>query len=116
MTIERIGPEADLLHEAVIHKDTIYLAGCVAEDTGGDMYAQTKELLAYAEDLLTRLGSGKDRLLSATIFLADFAAKPEMNRAWKEWLTPGSTPARATIGVDDLGPGVLIEVTFIAAR
>lgn len=116
MTIERIGPEADLLHEAVIHNDTIYLAGCIADDTTADMYTQTRQALAYAEQFLVRLGSSKAKLLMATIFLADFAAKPEMNRAWKEWLAPGITPARATIGVADLGPGVLIEITFVAAR
>jgi enamine deaminase RidA (YjgF/YER057c/UK114 family) len=42
--------------------------------------------------------------------------KEEMNAAWLAWLADEDLPARATIGVADLGdPRRLIEVTAIAA-
>ncbi len=41
--------------------------------------------------------------------------KEDMNGVWTSWLSPEHLPARATIGVADLGPRVLIEVV-VAAR
>lgn len=57
MTITRIdqGPR---LSEAVIHGDTIYLAGQVGTP-GESVAAQTREALAEIEALLARTGSGK---------------------------------------------------------
>jgi hypothetical protein len=39
-----------------------------------------------------------------------------MNRAWQEFFDPSHLPARATIGVADLGPGVLIEMVATLGR
>jgi enamine deaminase RidA (YjgF/YER057c/UK114 family) len=41
--------------------------------------------------------------------------KNEMNEAWKEAFPAETLPTRATIGVADLGPSVLIEVVFVCA-
>jgi enamine deaminase RidA (YjgF/YER057c/UK114 family) len=115
MSIERIGP-SEIMHDVVVSNGVLYLGGITGDDMSGDMYAQTKELLASADEVLASAGSSKKKLLSATIFITDFAQKPEMNRAWAEWLDPADMPARATIGVADLGPGVLIEISFTATR
>jgi enamine deaminase RidA (YjgF/YER057c/UK114 family) len=42
--------------------------------------------------------------------------KDEMNAAWTEWFKPEEMPTRATIGVNSLGPDMLIEVVFSAAK
>jgi hypothetical protein len=43
--------------------------------------------------------------------------KPEMDKAWLEWLDGDDLPGRATIGVADLGePSRLIEVIITAAQ
>ena len=60
-------------------------------------------------------GSDRNHLLSALIFITDMKLKPDMNKAWKAWLAPAHLPSRATIGINDLGPGVLIEVVVTAA-
>lgn len=113
--IKRSGPYGDILHEVVEKDGILYFAGIVGEDSEADMAGQTRSVLAQMDELLALHGSDKDHLLSALIFVTDMKAKPEMNKVWKEWLSPGQLPTRATIGVADLD-GYLIEVVFTAAR
>ncbi|MCC7276680.1 MAG: VacJ family lipoprotein [Alphaproteobacteria bacterium] len=54
-------------------------------------------------------------ILSATLYITDVAQKPALNKVWKEWLSAAHLPARAGIGVADLGPGVLVEVMVTGA-
>ncbi|WJR79457.1 RidA family protein [Bradyrhizobium sp. NP1] len=112
--IERFEP-SQILHEVVKHNGTLYLAGCVSEDLKLDMEGQARNVFAQIDQLLTRHGSDKHHVLSATIFVTDLNQKPAMNKAWRDWLPEKALPARATIGINDLGPGVLIEVVVTAA-
>jgi len=114
--VTRSHPYDDILHEVVEHGGVLHLAGVVSEDLSLDMEGQTRDALAQIDRLLVRHGSGRDRLLTALLFVTDMSGKPGMNRAWKEWLRPDQTPARATLGVADLGPGVLIEIVVTAAK
>ncbi|MCZ7448123.1 Rid family hydrolase [Agrobacterium rhizogenes] len=52
--------------------------------------------------------------MSATIFITDMNVKPQMDAVWKEWFAPEELPARATIGVADLGDTTLIELIATA--
>ena len=79
------------------------------------MKGQTTEICAKLDDLLAQAGSDKSSLLTATIFLSDFAGKDAMNEAWLEWLTADDLPARATLGVAELGKGTLVEIVVSAA-
>jgi enamine deaminase RidA (YjgF/YER057c/UK114 family) len=38
-----------------------------------------------------------------------------MDAAWKRWLSPENFPARATVGVADLGEDTLVEIMITAA-
>jgi enamine deaminase RidA (YjgF/YER057c/UK114 family) len=115
-TITRHEPHAGILHSVVTHGDTLYFAGIVAENLEGDMFAQASDIFAQLDAMLTAHGSDLTRVLSVTIYITDMTRKPEMNRAWKATFSPEHLPTRATIGVADLGPGVLIEVVPVAAR
>jgi len=116
MSIRRHDPSAGILHGAVVHGDTIYFAGKVARDLDQDMHGQTADILRQLDESLVALGSNRTRFLSVTIFVTDMSLKPEMNRAWKAFFDPEHLPGRATLGVADLGPRVLIEIVAIAAR
>ena len=94
MTIQRIDAGARM-SQAVIHGDTIYLAGQVGAP-GQSVTAQTEAILASIEALLGRAGSDKSRILSATIWLADMADFAEMNAVWDKWIDGKDPPARAT--------------------
>ena len=70
MTIKRSKVGARM-SQAVVHGDTVYLAGQVADDGTADVAGQTKQILAKIDGLLAEAGSDKSKLLSATIWLAD---------------------------------------------
>jgi enamine deaminase RidA (YjgF/YER057c/UK114 family) len=114
--IDRSEPYAGLMHLAVTHGDTIYLAGIVADDLTADMEGQTRDVLRQLGELATAHGSDASRVLSATLYITDMAEKPAMNRAWQAFFDPAHLPTRATIGVADLGPGVRIEMVAVVAR
>ena len=114
--IKRTGAYEGLLHEVVEHGDTLYFAGLVAENLKLDMAGQTKDVLSQLDTLLKQHGSSRDRVLTALIFIPDMSQKPAMNAAWKEFFPSAALPTRATIGVKDLGPSVLLEVVFTAAK
>src|SRR5271155_4317894 len=71
MSIERIGVGARM-SGAVVHGDTIYLSGQVADKAaGGSVGEQTKEILGIIDGLLAKAGSDKKHLLLTTIYLVD---------------------------------------------
>ncbi len=114
MTITRIDQGARM-SEAVVHGDTIYLAGQVGEE-GQTVAEQTATALAEIEALLARTGSDKDHLLMATIWLADIADFAEMNSVWDAWIAGHGAPARATGEARLAAPGYKVEIIVIAAK
>jgi enamine deaminase RidA (YjgF/YER057c/UK114 family) len=114
--IDRSEPHAGLMHLAVTHGDTVYLAGIVADDLTADMEGQTRNVLQQLDELATAHGLDRSRVLSVTLYITDMTQKPAMNRAWKEFFDPMQLPTRATIGVADLGPGVRIELVATLGR
>ncbi len=116
MAIQRINP-GKRMSEAVIHGDTVYLAGQVADKTvGQSVKAQAAEVLAQIDALLAQAGTDKSKILSATIVLTDIRTFAEMNEVWEGWVVPGATPARATIEAKLAGPDYGIEIIVIAAK
>ena len=114
MTITRIdtGPR---MSQAVIHGDTIYLAGQVGEP-GQDIAEQTRTALAEVDALLAQAGSDKSKLLMVTIWLADMADFAAMNAVWDPWIADVAAPARATGEAKLASPDYLVEVIAVAAR
>lgn len=80
-----------------------------------DMAGQTRGALAVIEKALTDAGSGKDRILSATVYVSDMALKADMDAAWNEWIPADAGPQRACVQAG-LGAGTLVEITMVAAR
>lgn len=116
MAITRIGV-GKRMSRAVIHGDTIYLAGQVANNPVGKSVAeQTRETLANIDQQLEAAGSDKSKLLMATIWLTDMAAFDEMNAVWDAWVVEGQTPGRATVEANLAAPEYLVEIAVIAAR
>lgn len=104
-----------IMHRAVTHAGTVYVAGVIGDDVTKPMKEQTASALAKIEKVLVAAGTSKDKLLAATLYITDMSQKSAMNEAWGEWLTAGNMPTRATIGVADLGENVLIEIVVTAA-
>jgi enamine deaminase RidA (YjgF/YER057c/UK114 family) len=115
MTIDRrhVGPR---LSQMVIHNDTIYLAGIVADHPIPDVAAQTGQILDQIDRYLKEAGSDKTKILSAIIWLADVRYYDEMNSVWDKWVPAGATPARACVEGRLAGPKYLVEIKIIAGR
>lgn len=116
MKVERheVGPR---MSQIVIHGDTVYLAGVVAQNSGGkSVTEQTREILATIDGYLKQAGTDKSRLLTANIWLSDMRTFAEMNAVWDAWVSPGNTPARATVEAKLATPDFTVEIMVTAAR
>lgn len=103
-----------IMHRVVQAGRTSYFGGITASEHAGDMYAQTRGALLKLENLLSEVGLARENVASAHVFISEFSRKEEMNRAWLEFFSDDILPARATIGVNELGEGVLVEITAVA--
>ena len=114
MTITRheFGTRA---YKAVIHNQTVYLAGMVAEEAFLSVAEQTRRVLLQMEQRLASVGSSKAKLLMINIFLADMRRFQEMNEVWDAWLDRDLAPARACVQASMARPGFEIEMTAVAA-
>ena len=116
MTIQRLesGPR---MSQVVIHGNTVYLAGVVAKAAAGkSVTEQTQDVLSIIEGLLEKAGSDKSKLLSATIYLTDIKTFADMNAVWDKWVSPGNTPARATVEAGLAAAPYNVEIMVTAAR
>ena len=97
MTIARLhaGPR---MSQAVIHNDTVYLAGQVADEAKGrSVTEQTREILASVDRLLQEAGSDKTKILSTTIYLGRYRDLRRNERGLGR-LGPGGPCARPRDG------------------
>lgn len=103
------------MSQAVVHGNTVYLAGQVASDVSGDTPGQTREVLASIDKLLAEAGTDKTHLLAATVYLTDMNTFNEMNAVWEAWIAPGCAPARATVGAPLASSAYRVEIVVVAA-
>ena len=116
MSIQRFdtGPR---MSQVVIHGDTVFLAGVVANKAPGESVTkQTQDVLATIDGHLKKAGSDKSKLLTATIYITDMKNFAEMNAVWDGWVSAGNTPARATVEAKLASPQYSVEIMVTAAR
>lgn len=114
--IQRIGMAARY-SEAAIHHGVVYIAGQVPDESlGGDIQAQTAEVLGMIDRVLAQCGSDKGRLLRVQIFLADLADFDGMNEVWDAWVVAGHAPPRATVQARLARPDYRVEIVVTAAQ
>ena len=99
---------------AVAHDGIIY-AVATAKDKSGGLYAQTKDTLAQIDATLAEASSDKSHILRTTVYITDMSQKPEMDRAWDEWVDRANPPQRACIGVT-LWDKDLVEILVTAVQ
>ena len=114
MSIERqeIGQR---MSRIVIHNDTVYLCGQVAADAEAGITEQTQTMLDKVDALLEQAGSGREHLLSATLYIRDMKDFAAMNAVWDNWVPAGHAPARACVEARMARPELLVEVSVVAA-
>jgi 2-iminobutanoate/2-iminopropanoate deaminase len=83
------------------------------ELTGGEIGAQTEQVLANLRAILEEAGSSLDQLVKTTVFLQNLDDFAGMNEVYAKHV--GSTPpARSTVEVAKLPSGALVEIEAIA--
>ena len=114
MNLNRIGV-GPRMSQAVVHGDTVFVSGTVADKTAGKSVAeQTKEILSIIDGLLAKAGTDKTKIVSANIWLVDIATFAEMNSVWDAWVAAGNAPARATVEAKLAAPQFSVEIACIA--
>jgi enamine deaminase RidA (YjgF/YER057c/UK114 family) len=72
-------------------------------------------MLAKVDTLLASVGSNRQQILSATIYIKDMSLFAEMNSVWDSWVPSGFAPARACVEAAMASPELLVEISVIAA-
>lgn len=97
----------------------VFTAGQLGNDpaTGelvdSDVQAQAAQALANLRGILEAAGSGMDRIVKATVFLADIADWPAVNEVYMREV-PEPYPARSAFAVRDLPKGGRVEIEVVA--
>ena len=110
-----IGPYS----QAVKAGGMVFVSGQIpiVPETGqvveGGIAAQTEQALDSLRAILEESGSGLERVLKTTVFLADLGSFAEVNEVYARFF-PHAPPARATVQVAALPRGVGIEIEAVA--
>ncbi len=106
--------------QAVKARGLLFCSGQIAIDpeTGeletGDVEAQTERVMQNLEAVLRASGSGWDKVVRTTIFLADMADFGKVNAIYGQRFEGMAPPARATVAVRQLPRDVAVEISCIA--
>ena len=116
MSIQRFetGPR---MSQVVVHGNTVYLAGVVANKAKGE--SVTQQTQADSFDHRRSSGKSRHRQVEAVVdqhLLTDMKNFAEMNAVWDAWVSPGNTPARATVEAKLAAPQYLVEIMVVAAK
>ncbi len=102
--------------KSVIHNGVAYLSGQVPADADAGIQDQTQSTLDRIDAILKDIGSSRENIISATVYLRDidnhFAL---MNEVWNAWVPTGHAPARACVEAHMARPALLVEISIIAA-
>jgi len=81
--------------------------------SGTTIQEQTRQCLANIQAILEEAGSSLDKLVSATVILADEDEFPGMNEEWMKWF-PINPPARQGAKLPVRMPGLKISIAAVA--
>ena len=117
MLIRRIKT-SDRMSQIVVHGNTVYLSGQVAQNSpGAPIRQQTRSILRQIDSLLIEAGTNKENILSATIWLNSMADFDAMNSEWDKWVPSGQAPCRACVESPKLAADHFnVEIGIIAAK
>jgi 2-iminobutanoate/2-iminopropanoate deaminase len=111
-----IGPYS----QAVIAGGLLFVSGQIPLDpatgelVGGDIEAQTEQVLKNLMAILKEAKAGPEHVVKATVFLRDMQDFPRMNEVYARYFGK-EPPARSTVQAAALPRGVAVEIDVIAA-
>lgn len=105
--------------QAIRAGDLVFVSGQLAlrpgesELVGETIQEQTEQVLANLRAILEEAGSGLDRLVKTTVFLADLGDFQAMNEVYARHVGE-APPARSTFEVAALPTGARVEIEAVA--
>lgn len=112
-----IGPYS----QAVVAGGLVFCSGQIALDPGsgemveGGVAEQTRQVLQNLTHVLGAAGSGLDRALRLTVYLADMDDFAQVNEVYAGFFPQEAPPARAAVEVARLPKDARVEIDCIAA-
>lgn len=112
---EAIGPYS----QATVHDGTVYCSGQIGlvpgtgEFVGDGVEEQAEQVMKNLEAVLEEAGSGFDKVLKCSIFLADMSDFSAVNEIYGKRFSD-NPPARETVAVKTLPKSCRVEVSCIA--
>ena len=109
-----IGPYS----QAIVHGDIVFTSGQIPINPASGnveaegIAAQTEQSCKNVGALLEAAGSGFDKVIKTTCFLADINDFAAFNEVYAKYFT--SKPARSCVAVKDIPKGALCEIECIA--
>ena len=106
--------------QAVVHNGLVYVSGqlAVSPRTGekilSSVEAQTEQALRNVEAILRAAGSGLDRVLKMTVYVADISLWGAVNETYAR-VMGAHRPARAVVPTKELHYGFQVEIEAVAA-
>jgi 2-iminobutanoate/2-iminopropanoate deaminase len=79
----------------------------------GGVAEQTEQVLKNLAAVLEAAGSGLDKVVKTTVFLADMKEFAQMNEVYAKFFT-GAPPARATVAAAGLPRDARVEIEAVA--
>ncbi|WP_274631256.1 RidA family protein [Arvimicrobium flavum] len=113
MDISRIEPGQHFA-AAVVGGGHLYISGTIAKSVDASIEVQTREVLERLDELMSKAGTNKSRLLSVTIYLPHIRDFEAMNRVWDTWVDPQNKPARATVEARLAIESLRVEIAAVA--
>ena len=105
--------------QAIRAGDFVFVSGQLAlrpgstEIAGSTIQEQTEQVFANLTAILEAAGSGLDRIVKTTVFLANLRDFAGMNEVYAKYVGD-RPPARSTVEVAALPSGALVEIEAIA--
>ncbi len=120
ITVEKGPPVLGPYSQAVAAGPLVFCSGQIPVDAQGelvkgDIVVQTVQALENLKTVLAAAGLTLKDVVKTTVFLADLADFPEMNRVYAEFF-PERPPARSTVQVAALPKGAAVEIEAVALR
>ncbi len=115
-----LGPKAiGPYSQAVRANGFVFVSGQIALDprtqelVPGDITAQTERVLENVKGILQAAGSSLEKVVRATVFLADMSEFAAMNQVYARYFRQ-AFPARSTVQAARLPRDVRVEIDVIA--
>jgi 2-iminobutanoate/2-iminopropanoate deaminase len=110
-----IGPYSQAVRAAgfVFASGQIALNPATGEFLNGGIEEQTEQVLRNLSAVLEAAGTGLDRVLKTTVFLADMNDFAAMNEVYGRYFK-SEAPARSTVAAAGLPRGARVEIEAVA--